>query len=397
MPAGGDRVAVRQRAVLGEELTYVVLDQQWRVVQPVEEYLEHLRQEQYSPNTVRAYAQGLAAWWSMLEDRGLDWRQVDVHDLVRFKQRLRNRGTDPTVLALRPDKPSASSTADVALTSVLSFYRYQAIVADVPAAHRFYVHVKGGTLQARSQYASFLGHLGGGQDRRVIGRRRDPKLPPPFLTPQQVTVIKDDAASYDPSGARWAGDLRLRLFWTLLEETGLRLAEALLLRHRDWQPGTGTTASVEVQPREDQRRRLRVKNQRYRRIYISDELDNLYGEYLFLLIELGLDVHDDHPVFVNLFRGPFGHPLRPETVYDWIAGFKRRHPLLPAGWTPHWFRHTHATALLLAGVPEHVVQRRLGHSDIHTLLTTYAHVTDDAAMRAAADWKTLITRWGAMA
>jgi integrase len=154
---------------------------------------------------------------------------------------------------------------------------------------------------------------------------------------------------------------------------------------------------VEVQPRAEHRRRLSVKNQHYRRVYISDELDDLYGEYLFLLAELGVSVHDDAAVFVNLFRGKFGRSLRPETIYDWIESFKRRHPLLPTGWTPHWFRHTHATALLLAGVPEHVVQRRLGHSDIHTLMTTYAHVTDDAAMRAAVDWKTLVARWGAAA
>lgn len=390
-------MAVRQRAVVGDMATYVVLDQHWRLVESVEEYLEHLRQEQYSPNTVRAYAQGLALWWSMLEDRELNWRRVDVHDLARFKRRLENRGTDPTVIALRPDKPAAASTVDVALTAVLSFYRYQAIIADVPAARQFYEHVKGGTAQARAKYASFLGHIEGGQDRRVIGRRRDPKTPPPFLTPAQVAVIKDDAARFDRDGSRWSGDLRLRLFWTLLEETGLRLAEALLLRHRDWQPGTGTTAFLEVQPREDRRRRLRVKNQQYRRVYLSDELDDLYGEYLFLLVDLGLDVEDDGPIFVNLFRGEFGRPLRPETIYDWIDGFKRRHPLLPADWSPHWFRHSHATALLLAGVPEHVVQRRLGHSDIHTLLTTYAHVTEDAAMRAAADWKSLASRWGAAA
>src|SRR2546429_139017 len=130
-------MAMRQRAVLGDEVTYVVLDRDWQVVEPAEQYLEHLRQEQYSPNTVRAYAQ-----------------------------------------------------------------------------------VKGGTMQTRGKYASFLGHLGGGQSRRVIGRRRDPKTPPPFLTPAQITVIKDDAARFGRNEDRWSGDLRLRLFWTLLEETG---------------------------------------------------------------------------------------------------------------------------------------------------------------------------------
>src|SRR5262249_61271751 len=78
----------------------------------------------------------------------------------------------------------------------------------------------------------------------------------------------------------WAGDLRYRLFWSLLEETGLRLAEALLLQHRDWHTGTGTTAFIEVVPREDHRRRLRVKGQKYRRLYIGDALDDLYGGYL---------------------------------------------------------------------------------------------------------------------
>ena len=62
---------------------------------------------------------------------------------------------------------------------------------------------------------------------------------------------------------------------------------------------------------------------------------------------------------------------------------------VPAGWTPHWFRHSHATALLLAGVPVHVVSRRLGHADVQTTLNIYAHVTEDAELRAVADWKAL--------
>jgi len=43
--------------------------------------------------------------------------------------------------------------------------------------------------------------------------------------------------------------------------------------------------------------------------------------------------------------------------------------------TPHWLRHSHATALLLAGVPVHVVSRRMDHADVQITLETYAHVT----------------------
>ncbi|KHL04652.1 tyrosine-type recombinase/integrase [Sinomonas humi] len=386
-------MAVRQRVVAGDEITHVVLDGSFRVVEPIERYLEHLRQEKYSPHTVRSYAGGLAAWWTMLEEAGTDWSAVEVDDLVRFMRRLQTGQAAPGVPLLRPVKPSSSSTVESGLTAVMSFYRYHAVRSGVPAARSFYEYVKGGTVQARSRYTSFLGHVRDGHERRIVGRRRGRKKPVPFLTPGQIERAKDDAATSLGDGS-WRGDLRFRLFWSLLEGTGLRIAEALLLKHGDWIPGTGTTAAIQIRPREDAQRRLRVKNQQYRHLYIGDDLDDLYGEYLFWLADRGVDFDDRSFVFVNLFRCHIGSPMRPENVYDWVDGFRRRHPLLPR-WTPHWFRHTHATAMLLAGVREHVVQRRLGHSDINTLMTTYAHVTDDAEMKAAADWSSLIGKWKA--
>ena len=40
----------------------------------------------------------------------------------------------------------------------------------------------------------------------------------------------------------------------------------------------------------------------------------------------------------------------------------------------HDLRHTHATLLLLAGVPPHVVSMRLGHRSVAFTLQRYAHV-----------------------
>jgi integrase len=54
----------------------------------------------------------------------------------------------------------------------------------------------------------------------------------------------------------------------------------------------------------------------------------------------------------------------------------------------HGMRHTVATLMLSAGVPAHVVQRRLGHSKIEMTLGIYAHalptMQQDAASRLAA-------------
>ena len=55
---------------------------------------------------------------------------------------------------------------------------------------------------------------------------------------------------------------------------------------------------------------------------------------------------------------------------------------------PHGLRHTHGSLLLLAGVPLHVVSRRLGHSSETFTAKIYAHVLpgqqEDAAARFAA-------------
>ncbi len=49
----------------------------------------------------------------------------------------------------------------------------------------------------------------------------------------------------------------------------------------------------------------------------------------------------------------------------------------------HDLRHSHASTLLAAGVPIHIVQARLGHESIQTTVDTYSHLLPDAQMMAA--------------
>ena len=143
---------------------------------------------------------------------------------------------------------------------------------------------------------------------------------------------------------------------------------------------------------------VRVKGSRYRRVFISDELDRLYGEYLWQLCDAGADLAvadlDAAYVFVNLAGGTRFAPWRPESVYDLVKRLRRDLAgQVPQAWTPHWMRHSHATALLLAGVPVHVVSRRLGHADVQTTLQLYGHVTEDAELRAVAGWASFMAGW----
>jgi integrase len=104
---------------------------------------------------------------------------------------------------------------------------------------------------------------------------------------------------------------------------------------------------------------------RPRRIYVGADLERLFADYLTHMAcratEFGLPLTGQHPLLVNLQRPPLMSALREGTVRDETRAFRAR-GVGPRDWTPHWFRHTHATALLLAGTPEWVVSRRFGHA-----------------------------------
>ncbi len=381
----------------GGAATWTVLGSDHRVVGPAEEFLEYLRVQGTSPNTVKSYARALALWWTYLSVFGLVWDELALADVGGFLTWLRG-GDGPRVVSIGP-RPArfTESTISTRLRAVTSCYRFHELNGVALGGDLVRV-VHGG----RAAYKPMLEHVARGKGRqRAVIRVRSPRhVPPPVLTPGQIGAICEACARFDPAGGQWTGRVRDRLLWVLLAETGLRLGEALGLQHRDWHTGRGDTPFIEVVPR-DQPHGVRGKGGGYRRVFISDVLDRLYGEYLWQLCEAGADLAvadmDAAPVFMNLAGGTRFAPWRPESVYDLVERLRRELARqVPVAWTPHWMRHTHATALLMAGVPVHVVSRRLGHGDVQTTLELYAHVTEDADMRSVAEWRAFTAGWRAV-
>ncbi|MGI5161360.1 tyrosine-type recombinase/integrase [Microbispora sp. CA-102843] len=89
-----------------------------------------------------------------------------------------------------------------------------------------------------------------------------------------------------------------------------------------------------------------------------------------------------------VFTTGWGDPIYPDTVSSLMPVLikayndtqpKKPHPRARL----HDLRHLHATTLLLAGVPVHVVAARLGHSDPAITLRVYAHVISEQMASAA--------------
>ena len=375
--------------------TWTVLGEDYATVGPVEDWIEAHR-HLWSPNTVRGYATSLAQWWSFLEQRGQadGWRDVGVPAVTAFLSWQRNGRTVEHSLA-GPDESPTAATLEARLAALISFYRWHQAVSGVAVAGR----LRRGTPRRRPA-RGLLAHLDArsapAASSLVRVRRGGRPDRPPLLLPQQIQAILDGCAVFDLQAGSWRGNLRDRFLFALLAETGIRLGEALGLRIGEFVLGRGGTAYVDIVPREDNPNGARVKMMRPRRVYVGADLERLFADYLTDIAcraaEFGIALTEQSPLLVNVARPPLLAALRETTVREKVSSL-RRHGMGPPGWTPHWFRHTHATVLLLAGTPEWVVSRRLGHAHVQTTLDLYGWVREDEALRAAANWASYASGW----
>ncbi|MGB6165386.1 MAG: site-specific integrase [Pseudonocardiaceae bacterium] len=330
-------------------------------VAPIERYLVYLTDIERSPNTIKAYAHDLKDWFAFLHPRGLDWREVRLEDVGEFVAwlRLPPAGRDGTVAVLPSvEHHCGESTVNRKLSAVSAFYQHAArhgvdlgelLTTWQPAGRR-------GTA-----WKPFLHHIS--KDKPVTGRAirlKSPKKLPRILTAQEAQAILDACDR-----------LRDRFLFALLYDSGVRIGEALGLRHEDL---AAAEREVTIWPRVNDNG-ARTKSTTSRTIPVSAELVRLYADYLHQ--EYG-DLDSDY-VFVNLWGQPHGRPMTYAAAYDLVLRLRRRTTI---DFDPHWFRHTMATRLLRDGVPVEVVSKILGHVSVTTTTETYGHLTAEDARRA---------------
>jgi integrase len=336
--------------------SWTVLDDDGAVVVAVESYLAYLVALERSPNTVRAYAISLKLWFEFLGRAELDWSAVSVDDVARFVSWLRAPADNVIVLADGTARRSAA-TVNRHLAGLFGFYEHHArsgvgIAADLVAWRRV----------GRGSYKPLLHH--------VTKRRPIPTRPlklavvrrgPRTLSGEQIVALL--------AGCR---HLRDRFLVSLLAETGMRVGQALGLRHEDF---VSRSKEVRIVPRESNANGARSKLRSVAVIPVSAGLVRLYSEYMY--VEYG-DCDSDY-VFVNLWAGRLGEPLTYAAVHKLVEVLQARSGV---SFTLHMLRHSRATELIRSGMAVEVVAKLLTHSSSTTTSQTYVHL-DAADIRAA--------------
>lgn len=333
--------------VTGAE-SWTVVGDDWNPIAPVERYLAHLAGIERSPNTVRAYAHGLRLWFEFLERRELAWDAAGIENVSRFVAWLRAPADNVIVLddtaALR-----SAATVNRHLAALFGFFDFHArsgvgLAADLVAWRRV----------SRGSYKPFLHHVSRG---RPIATRpvklRVPRRLPVTLSVEEIAVILAACQR-----------LRDRFLFALLAETGMRIGQALGLRHSDF---VSRERRVMVVPRADNVNGARAKCTSPASLPVSAPLVRLYSDYMHT--EYG--ALDCDYVFVNLWSAPVGRPLRYQAVVKLVDRLRARTGI---EFSAHMLRHSRATELIRAGVAIEVVSKLLTHRSVTTTSDAYVHL-----------------------
>ena len=283
------------------------------------------------PNTVRAAAFDLKAFFSVVGKDPVEVTSADVLDFVAAQ-----RG-DRTVVRLA-DGESRLSPRTIArrLASVSGFYAYVVARGDTPLS----VNPVPRGLATRRR--------GGSKRAQTVPLVRVPKTLPKVLTPGEVTAL--------------FGALRRARDRAMVEAMvlgGLRRCEVLGLTFADLQVAERRVFIAEG------------KGGHQRVVPISGRFFASVGDYLDL--ERPEEAGTDR-VFVVL-KGPRrGQPLTAEGLDEILDGARRR-ARLERG-TCHELRHTCLTRLREAGMALEAIQAQAGHRSIEST-RVYLHLTND--------------------
>jgi integrase len=328
----------------------------------------HLERIRLSPNTIERFAKHVAALGAFLAARDKGFEQITIRDYDDFlawcERRRGHRLASPKLVELRRDRAdsaqiSASLKNQIHL-AVKSFYRnlvnYERFELDVQ--HKLRIH------DAERTYKPFLEHI---QRRRTV-RRKDAyahgtpgasqrSVAAKRVTPDQVLALVQSCHL-----------LRDAFLVVLLYNTGLRIGEALGLRHVDIDV---TERVVWVVPRDDNENGSRAKSGRVRGVPVHEYVMRMYEDLLTSAEYAPAFESGSEYVFCNVERGRIGRAMaisRGKKLYRQLSARSG----VPFHW--HMLRHSHASEAIAAGYGLLEVADRLGHASPQTTVDFYRHL-----------------------
>jgi integrase/recombinase XerD len=361
---------------------WTVLDEDLQVVGVADEYLRHLRfGRDAAESTTKAYAHSIALFLRWCAGSGRSW-QAGVEGFALFMTWLAHAA------------PSVDDAASVVVAGPgAAGVRCPSRINGVLTAVRGMVVHAVATGRGAAGLVSMLYEVADDRDLPAEARGEDGRMAWRMrarhrLREPETTV---DRASDGQIVAllRACRSARDRLIVLLMARGGLRRGEVCGLRRSDVHLLVDSRrlgcdvarAHLHVVRREDNPNEAWAKSRRQRVVPLDFLVVQAFDVYEFERMRVA-DAADSDFVFVNLFRGKLGAPMRPDAIGELMAAASRRAGLDVAV-RPHQLRHAFGSNVVDAGAGIDVVADLLGHAAVSSS-QVYLH-PDSSRLRAAVD------------
>lgn len=359
---------------------WTVLNEELRIIGVADEYLRHLRfGRDGAESTTKAYAHSIALFLRWCARSGRSW-QAGVEQFALFMTWLAHAPASADAAATVVAGPGAAVRCPSRINGVLTAVRGMVVHA-VAAGHgepglvaMLYEVADDRDLPAEAR----------GEDGRMAWRlRARHRLREPETTVERASDTQIVAL------LRACRSARDRLIVLLLARAGLRRGELCGLRRSDVHLLVDSRrlgceverAHLHVVRREDNPNGAWAKSRRQRVVPLDFLVVQAFDTYEFERMRVPGAADSDF-VFVNLFRGCIGAPMRPDAVAELMATASRRAGLdTPV--RPHQLRHAFGSNAVDAGAGIDVVADLMGHASIASS-RVYVH-PDSSRLRAAVD------------
>ncbi len=366
---------------------WTVLDEDLQVVEVADGFLRHQRfGRDGAESTTKAYAHAIALFLRWCARTGRGW-QAGVEQFGLFMVWLAHAG--PAASGAEADGGSAVVLAGPGAAPARCPSRINGVLA---AVRGMVVHAvaagqaPAGLVPLLYEVADDrdLPDAARGEDGRMAWRMRarhrlrEPETPVDRASDAEIVAL-----------VRACHSARDRLIVLLMARAGLRRGELCGLRRGDVhllvdsRPlGCGVArAHLHVVRRENNPNGAWAKSRRQRVVPLDFVTVQAFDTYELERMRVTRAAASDF-VFVNLFRGTVGAPLRPDTVGELVAAASRRAGLATRI-RPHQLRHACGSNLADAGGGIDVVADLLGHASVSSS-QVYVH-PDPSRLRAAVD------------
>jgi len=341
---------------------YYLADDDGLPIEPVLQFLKFKDNTGYAMNTLRMSCTHLKQYFTYLEERDKDYRDVNIDDLARFVSWLQNPFVNSKVIPIKVESERQPQTVNNIIDTIIIFYEY--LMRHDEYEGRLSEKLIKFIQNPGRKYKSFLAGIA--ENRPAKSHILKLKTP----QKQIQTITKEMATEL----LRACTNLRDYFLLYLLFETGFRIGEALSLWLEDFETGDN---KIELKDRGELENRAEIKNVLSpRKLDITQELSDLFMRYVCQYHTH--DVKTNH-VFVKLRGDKTGKAMEYADVDNLFRSLREKTGI---NVTPHKFRHTSLSLLYTGGWTPELLRDRAGHKNIYTTINTYVHFSEDEVTEA---------------